>query len=188
MSVETGGRFGMAEPMATRVDRAALSARYRRTADRVREATRSLPAGAIEARMRAVVDAIWEDFESVEVSWVGFYLPPDGQTPATELILGPSRNKPACSPIGLHGVCGQGFLGRVIRIVGDVRDLGPDYVACDPRDASEIVLPVALPPGVGPLLAVLDLDSHATQRFGTDDAEGLTLVLEAAGFAVPRSG
>jgi putative methionine-R-sulfoxide reductase with GAF domain len=177
----------MAEPMPSRIDRGMLGARYGLTAERVRQATSSLASTAIEARMRAAVDAIWEEFHPLDVSWVGFYLPSPSDGPVTELILGPSRNKPACSPIGLHGVCGQGFLGRTIRIVGDVRDLGPDYVACDPRDASEIVLPVASASGSGPLLGVLDLDSHATHRFGPEDAEGLTLVMAAAGFTVPRS-
>ena len=87
----------------------------------------------------------------------------------------------------------SGNLGRVVakllhrteRVVGDVRDLGAGYVACDPRDASEIVLPIARAASPGPLLGVIDLDSHATHRFGQEDSDGLRLVLAAAGFAVP---
>ena len=62
--------------------------------------------GTIEERMRRVADVLWDKLSPTGVSWVGFYLP-DG---ADQLILGPSRNKPACSPIGLHGACGQVFL------------------------------------------------------------------------------
>jgi putative methionine-R-sulfoxide reductase with GAF domain len=185
VSIAVGERFGMAEPMPSRIDRGRLAERYRASAERVARAAHGLPDDAIEARMRAVVDAIWEDFNALEVSWVGFYLPSPAEGPVTELILGPSRNKPACSPIGLHGVCGQGFVGRTERVVGDVRDLGAGYVACDPRDASEIVLPIARAASPGPLLGVIDLDSHATHRFGQEDSDGLRLVLAAAGFAVP---
>lgn len=137
-------------------------------------------------RMRAVADAIWTHLAQAGVSWVGFYLHQvnDG---LAELVLGPSRNKPACSPIGLHGVCGQAYRGRVVRIVHDVRDLGSDYVACDPRDRSEIVLPVFRQGSKGEpatLVGVLDLDSHDVGRFSERDAIGLGHVLAAVGFSV----
>jgi putative methionine-R-sulfoxide reductase with GAF domain len=134
--------------------------------------------------MRAAVDAIWTHLAPTGVSWVGFYLPvptadqADGAS--IELVLGPSRDKPACSPIGLHGVCGQGFTGRTTRIVADVADLGENYVACDPRDRSEIVLPVFRPRSIQ-CIAVLDLDSHEVGRFSALDAEGLAGVLAAVG-------
>jgi putative methionine-R-sulfoxide reductase with GAF domain len=86
----------------------------------------------------------------------------------------------------MHGVCGQSFLGRTVRIVEDTRDLGAAYVACDPRDRSEIVLPVAFVDGppTGLPTGVLDLDSHDPGRFGPADERGLRAVLEAAGIRV----
>jgi len=124
--------------------------------------------------MRAVVDALWEGLHENGVSWVGFYLP-EGEA---ELVLGPSRNKPACSPIGLHGVCGQAFTQRKPMIVRDVRELGQNYVACDPRDQSEVVVPVFDENGA--CWAVLDLDSHQVGAFSEADVSGLLSVLRAA--------
>ena len=124
--------------------------------------------------MRAVVDALWDGLHESGVSWVGFYLP-EGET---ELVLGPSRNKPACSPIGLHGVCGQAFTQRRPMIVRDVRELGQNYVACDPRDQSEVVVPVFDENGA--CWAVLDLDSHQVGAFSEADVSGLLSVLRAA--------
>jgi putative methionine-R-sulfoxide reductase with GAF domain len=142
----------------------------------------SLPADACaSARRRAVVEALWRHLAPTGVSWVGFYLAPAGE-PATELRLDCREPKPACSPIGMHGVCGQSFLSRTVRIVEDTRDLGGAYVACDPRDRSEIVLPVAFAPG--PPTGVLDLDSHDPGRFGPADERGLRAVLGAAGIRV----
>ena len=76
------------------------------------------------------------------VSWVGFYLHEGGN----ELVLGPSRDKPACSPMGLHGVCGRSFTARRPVVVSDVRTLGENYVACDPRDLSEVPGPLCYAP------------------------------------------
>ena len=65
-----------------------------------------------DLRMQAIVDALWDAFKHQGYSWVGFYLDrPDA--PADErLVLGPRRDKPACSPIGLHGACGKALLTR----------------------------------------------------------------------------
>lgn len=140
----------------------------------------SIPARASrEERMRAVVEALWESLGDGGVSWVGFYLPaPDAES----LLLGPRRDKPACSPIGMHGVCGRSFRERRPLVVSDVRDLGPAYIACDPADRSEVAVPV-LEAG-GACWAVLDLDSHRAGFFRPEDAQGLQRVL-AAGFASP---
>lgn len=133
------------------------------------------------ARMQRVVDVLWEQLAPTGVSWVGFYLPvaaafPDG-TPGME--LGPRRDKPACSPIGLHGACGQAYqTGRAL-VVADVAELGAGYVACDPRDRSEVVVPLF--EADGSCWAVLDLDSHDYGAFSDADAVGLAGVLTAAG-------
>ena len=121
------------------------------------------PAALGEERMQIIVDALWEEFgEHRPVSWVGFYLLGDG-----EMTLGPRRDKPACSPIGLHGACGVAALTGQTVIVRDVRELGANYIACDPRDLSEIVVPVRARDGR--VTGVLDLDSYSVGSFGEAD-------------------
>ena len=100
-----------------------------------------------------------------------------------ELVLGPRRDKPACSPIGLHGVCGRAYTSRRPLVVSDVAELGENYVACDPRDRSEVVIPLVDDDGT--CWAVLDLDSHQLGAFDETDVEGLTAVLRAAGLTAP---
>lgn len=130
--------------------------------------------GDRNARMRRVADALWEYLSPRGVSWAGFYL----HEGADELVLGPMRNKPACSPIGLHGACGQAFLKREPLVVRDVADLGENYVACDPRDRSEVVIPCLETDGT--CWGVLDLDSHHVGAFDQSDVDGLRRVLRAA--------
>ncbi len=137
------------------------------------------PAGTLEARMRRVVDALWSALEGAGVSWLGFYLDHPGEPDDRRLVLGPHRDAPACSPIGSHGVCGQALCGGRIRIVHDVNELGPDYVACDPRDRSELVIPLVDELGV--TWAVLDLDAREVGAFSAVDAAGLERVLRAGG-------
>lgn len=132
--------------------------------------------GSRAERMQRVVDALWDALHALDVSWVGFYLH-EGRD---ELVLGPRRNKPACSPIGLHGACGQAFRRLQPLIVRDVADLGAGYIACDPRDRSEVVL--ALLDDDGTCWGVLDLDSHSVGAFDERDVAGLRQVLAAAGF------
>ena len=131
--------------------------------------------GTRDERMRAFVDLAWDAMHPTGVSWLGFYL----HQGKDELILGPRRDKPACSPIGLHGACGQAFLSRQPLVVRDVAELGANYIACDPRDRSEVVIPL-FDEG-GECWGVLDLDSYDVGAFADDDVAGLTLVLRAAG-------
>ncbi len=135
-------------------------------------------AGDRAQRMRSTVDALWRGLAETGVSWVGFYLYEGGE----ELVLGPREPKPACSPIGLHGACGQALRQRRVLIVRDVVDLGEHYVACDPRDQSEVVLPLFEQSGA--CWGVLDLDSHAVGSFDECDVAGLARVLRAAGLTV----
>lgn len=140
-------------------------------------------AGAIQSArdrasaMQGVVNALWERLCDEGVSWVGFYTKPFD---ADEMILGPRRDKPACSPIGLHGVCGRAWRERRAIVVRDVQELGGDYVACDPRDRSEVVIPLFEPDGS--CWGVLDLDSFEIGAFDDRDVAGLTRVLRSAGF------
>jgi putative methionine-R-sulfoxide reductase with GAF domain len=151
-----------------------VTRQYEKIADRVRIAS-----GAAEARMRTVVDVLWEELAATGVSWVGFYLDQPGQPDDRRMVLGPCRDKPACSPIGVHGVCGQSLLSGRTRIVQDVAALGANYIACDPRDRSEIVVPLI--DSAGRCHAVLDIDSHDVGCFDEADDVGLRAVLRAAG-------
>ena len=72
-------------------------------------------------RMHVVADILWEHLQDSGVSWVGFYLDvPERE----EMVLGPRRDKPACSPIGMHGACGRAFRDDTALIVRDVKELG----------------------------------------------------------------
>lgn len=132
-------------------------------------------------RMQALVDALWDSLSTCGVSWVGFYLH-EGQE---ELVLGPSRNKPACSPIGLHGACGRAFRERRPLVVRDVADLGESYVACDPRDRSELVIPLLERDGA--CWGVLDLDSFDVGAFDQADVDGLIALLCASELTAARA-
>lgn len=135
--------------------------------------------GTREDRMRALADSLWERFGSRGYAWVGFYTKGAGE----ELVLGARRDKPACSPIGLHGVCGLAWRERRAVLVRDVRGLGGRYVACDPRDLSEIVVPLL--EADGSCWGVLDADSYEVGAFGAADALGLAGVVERAGLSGP---
>ena len=68
----------------------------------------------------------------------------------------------------------------------DVTELGPNYIACDPADRSEVVVPLLEADGA--CWAVLDLDSHDIASFTQTDVLGLQLVLRVAGLScAPRA-
>ena len=146
--------------------------------DKIADSSKAL-AGDRTAIMQEVVDSLWDALHSTGVSWVGFYLFQGSE----ELILGPSRDKPACSPIGMHGACGQAFKSREPLVVQDVQELSDDYIACDPRDRSEVVVPVFDESGA--CWGVLDLDSYDAESFDQSDVEGLRRVLQASGLSTP---
>lgn len=131
-----------------------------------------------EAAMQTVADACWRRLHDAGVSWIGFYLDQPGEPDDRRMILGPRRDKPACSPIGLHGACGQALVSRRTLIVRDVRELGPNYIACDLRDQSELVIPL-IEPG-GRCWGVLDVDSWDLAAFDESDEAGLKRILAAA--------
>jgi putative methionine-R-sulfoxide reductase with GAF domain len=149
---------------------------------------------ATESRMSMVCDALWRACGSRELgakgwSWVGFYFGPGRSmhwpggvsrvVGSDEMLLGPSRDTPACSPIGLHGVCGAAFRGGSSIVVRDVASLGDAYVACDPRDASELVVPLF--DDGGEAYGVFDADSFDVGAFSASDAVAVERVLAAAG-------
>lgn len=125
--------------------------------------------------MAAFCDLIWDALHTTGISWVGFYVHESGD----QLILACCRNKPACSPIGLHGACGQVFIRGTPLVVRDVKELGDNYIACDPRDRSEVVIPLQDDDGL--CWGVLDLDSYEVGAFSDADVQGLTMLLQRAG-------
>lgn len=149
-----------------------------------------------DERMTAAVDALWERLSLTGLSWVGFYifvprciLREDGGIMGGEeggaadngLVLGPCRDKPACSPIGLNGACGRSYLSKRSLVVTDVAHLGARYIACDPRDRSEVVVPCFNADGT--VWGVLDADSFEVNAFGERDAEELARLLHAWGLS-----
>jgi putative methionine-R-sulfoxide reductase with GAF domain len=138
-------------------------------------------AGSREACMQRVVDALWDELSGKGASWVGFYLKDPN---ADEMTLGPRRDKPACSPIGLHGACGRCYISRRALIVTDVANLRTGYIACDPRDRSEAVIPL-FEADRQTCWGVLDVDSFDIGAFSERDVEGMLSVLIAAGLTPP---
>lgn len=143
--------------------------------------SRLLPAHLREDRMRLVIDALWSALGNRGVSWIGFYT----KHPARdEMILGPRRDKPACSPLGLHGMCGRCWMERRPIVVADVATLGKNYIACDPKDRSEVVIPVF--ESDGHCWGVLDADSYDVGSFEIADVIGLSTLVEHAGLSAVR--
>jgi len=70
-------------------------------------------------------------------------------------------------------------------IIGDVVNLGPEYIACDPRDKSELVIPMFC--SGGKCWGVLDVDSRERDAFGEADMFELRKILEATGLSWPKA-
>lgn len=134
------------------------------------------PSMSRQDRMRAFVDTLWPRLAPTGVSWLGFYSRAES---ADEMALEARRDKPACSPIGLHGACGQSCLTRTTLVVTDVKRLGEGYVACDPRDRSELVIPLF--DEAGACWGVYDADSFDVGSFDEHDAEHVRELLVLAG-------
>ncbi len=128
------------------------------------------------ARMKAVTDILWRHLQGRGVDWLGFY---EIAEAGNALLLRVCRPKPACSPIGLHGVCGKAWRERAPCVVEDVHALGEDHIVCDPANLSEVVVPCLEPDGS--CWGVLDLDSRSLSAFTEADGVGLRQVLLAAG-------
>ncbi len=136
------------------------------------------PQATRQATIQRFVDVLWDALRDCDVSWLGFYIDHPNEPDDRRLVLGPHRDSPACSPIGLHGVCGTALLSRSTILVDDVRDLGDDYVTCNPRDRAEIVVALVTD---NVCWGVLDLDSFTPGRFSSTDRSGLHAALNAAG-------
>ena len=137
------------------------------------------PGASPDERMSAVVDALWAAFGSpTGYSWVGFYVIDDAKQ---SMLLAHRQPKPACSPIGLHGCCGRSWTQRRALVVQDVATIGDGYIACDPRDRSEVVVP--LMNADGSAWGVLDVDSFEVGAFTEHDAIELQRLLERVGLS-----
>jgi len=131
------------------------------------------------AAMARFVAAAWPALAPTGVSWLGFYVAAPNAPESERLVLAARAPKPACSPIGLHGACGRCLRSGEPLVVHDVAELGANYIACDPRDRSELVVPCL--DADGRAWAVLDLDSHEIGAFGSADATALADALHQAG-------
>lgn len=101
--------------------------------------------------------------------WTGFYVVDDSK--ADELVVGPYQGTLGCLRIAFgRGVCGTAAATRETQIVEDVHAF-PGHIACDPRSASEIVVPVV--DGSGALIAVFDIDATEKAAFDAVDAAAL---------------
>lgn len=131
--------------------------------------------------MQWVVDALWEAFHTQGLSWIGFYTKTPGQD---EMLLAVRRDKPACSPIGLNGMCGRAWKKARPVIVDDVSNVpGGDYIACDPLDRSELVIPLLEADGA--CWGVLDADSYEMRSFDEHDAAEMARLVQAVGLSIP---
>ena len=128
--------------------------------------------------MKVFIAASWPRLKDHGVSWIGFYQA-DLPTPhTTSMLLAAREPTAACSPIGLHGVCGNSFTSGKPIVVLDVTQLGDNYIACDPRDKSELVVPCL--DRAGNPWGVIDLDSFEVGSFDASDALSVQILLKVA--------
>ncbi|MDY6925028.1 MAG: GAF domain-containing protein [Pseudomonadota bacterium] len=119
------------------------------------------------ARMATVASMLADAFPVF--FWTGFYVvDPDK---ADELVVGPYQGTLGCLRIAFgRGVCGTAARDRATQIVEDVHAFA-GHIACDPRSASEIVVPVF--DAAGALIAVFDVDATEKAAFDAVDAGAL---------------
>lgn len=132
--------------------------------------------------MNIFIAAAWPRLKDHGVSWIGFYLADTPMPNTSCMLLAARQPKPACSPIGLHGACGHSFKSSKPLVVADVAQLGPDYIACDPRDKSELVVPCL--ESAGNAWGVIDLDSYDIGSFDQSDALHVANLLKVAGLSL----
>jgi len=106
-----------------------------------------------------------------EVNWVGFY-----RVIGDELVLGPFQGQVACIRIPLgKGVCGTCVLTGEVQRIADVHQFD-GHIACDASTNAELVIPVKVD---GKIIAILDIDSRAFDRFDLQDEQGLISLVRA---------
>lgn len=129
------------------------------------------------ANLANVTGALKEQFGWL---WVGFYMvKPSLIIQDDELVLGPFQGPVACTRIRKgKGVCGTSWAEAKTLIVPDVEKF-PGHIACSSLSKSEIVVPVIRDNKV---VAVLDADSEAFNRFDTTDQLYLETIVELIPF------
>jgi putative methionine-R-sulfoxide reductase with GAF domain len=140
------------------------------------------PAQTRQHCMDMFIAAAWPCLTNHGVSWIGFYKADLPLPNTTCMLLAAREPKPACSPIGLHGACGNSFKSGKPMVVRDVAELGGDYIACDPRDKSELVVPCF--DCTGNAWGVIDLDSFDVGSFDAFDALNVANLLKVARLSV----
>ncbi|MDR0297884.1 MAG: GAF domain-containing protein [Streptococcaceae bacterium] len=114
----------------------------------------------------ANASALLRDFLGAHTVFAGFYLF-DGE----KLILGPFQGSVSCVEIELgRGVCGAAAEKCEALVVDNVTTW-KNYIACDSRAMSEIVVPLIKDER---LVGVLDLDSDRVADYDEADLSGLT--------------
>ncbi|MGY3730501.1 GAF domain-containing protein [Lactococcus termiticola] len=102
--------------------------------------------------------------------FTGFYL-----YNGDKLILAPFQGSVSCVEIELgKGVCGQSAAERKTIVVDDVTK-HKNYISCDSRAMSEIVVPLIKD---DKLIGVLDLDSSKVGDYDEEDIKGLEAFAE----------
>jgi len=128
--------------------------------------------------MKVFIAATWPRLKDHGVSWIGFYQADLPLPHTTSMLLAAREPKAACSPIGLHGACGNCLTSGKSMVVHDVAQLGDNYIACDPRDKSELVVPCL--DRTGNPWGVIDLDSFEVGSFDASDALNVQILLKVA--------
>ena len=128
--------------------------------------------------MQVFIAAAWPRLKDHGVSWIGFYQADLPLPHTTSMLLAAREPKAACSPIGLHGACGNCLTSGKSMVVHDVAQLGDNYIACDPRDKSELVVPCL--DRAGNPWGVIDLDSFEVGSFDASDALSVQILLKVA--------
>lgn len=126
--------------------------------------------------LRAVIEILWSNLKDKQVSWLGFYLINDS---GNAMVLSYCKPKPACSPIALNGVCGRAWVTGKIQIIPDVHKLGTNHIVCDPKNNSELVIPMFDRDGT--CYGVLDLDSYEKNAFSKSDSNAIEKILTISG-------
>jgi GAF domain-containing protein len=99
--------------------------------------------------------------------FTGFYL---WNTTVEKLILAPFQGSVSCVEIDSgKGVCGESFAENKTLIVDDVTKR-QNYISCDSRAMSEIVVPLVKN---GVTVGVLDLDADTVGAYDEEDRVGL---------------
>ena len=120
------------------------------------------------ANMANISALLFERLSSV--NWVGFY-----RVIEEELVLGPFQGKVACIRIPLgRGVCGTCAATAKVQRIADVHQFS-GHIACDASSNAELVLPIVV---AGKVIAVLDIDSTAFDRFSEEDEAGINAIVD----------